>query len=160
MTISRPKRRPSAGLLLYRSREGGVEVLLGHPGGPFWARRDLGAWTIPKGECDPGEEPLAGALREFGEETGHEVAGTPVPLGEAVQRSRKVVIAFALAGDLDPAALRSNLFELEWPPRSGRVGRYPELDRVGWFTLDEARGRILAGQAVFLDRLAALLGRP
>ena len=132
-------------------------MLLGHPGGPYWARKDAGAWTIPKGECDPGEDVLAGALREFREETGLQLSGTPTPLGNAVQRSRKVVVVFALRGEFNPTALSSTACEIEWPPRSGRRITFPELDRVAWFALPEARDRILAGQAVFLDRLAAVL---
>lgn len=148
----------SAGLLLFRRRPEHVEVLLGHPGGPFWARRDAGAWSIPKGEIDPGEDPLAAARREFGEETGFEVPdGAVVSLGEAVQPSRKVVIAYAMEGDADPARLAGNTVEIAWPPRSGRRLAVPEIDRVAWFAPAEAAERILAGQRVFLERLAAWL---
>jgi predicted NUDIX family NTP pyrophosphohydrolase len=149
--------RRSAGLLLYRLAGGEPEVLLVHPGGPFWARKDEGAWSIPKGEYEPDEAPLAAAMREFQEETGVALQGTPQPLGDAVQPSRKVVTAFALEGDLDPAMIRSSSFEMEWPPRSGRRATFPEIDRAGWFGLEEAGIKILAGQAVFLDRLLALL---
>ena len=147
----------SAGLLLYRRGDRGLEVLLVHPGGPFWRAKDLGAWSLAKGEIDPGEEPAACALREFEEETGTRLEGVPVPLGEVRQAGGKTVIGFALEGDLDADAIRSITFELEWPPRSGRRQSYPEVDRAAWFTLDEAREKLNAAQAAFLDRLAALL---
>lgn len=149
----------SAGILLYRYIEGEPEVLLVHPGGPFWAGKDAAAWSIPKGEYEPDEAPDAAALREFAEETGIALAGRPHPLGEAVQPSRKIVTAFALAGDLDVAAVRSNVFEIEWPPRSGRRATFPEIDRAGWFGIAEAAVKILPGQAVFLTRLLEHLGR-
>ena len=145
----------SAGLLLHRRREGGLEVLLVHPGGPFWAKRDLGAWSIPKGELDEAEDPLAAARREVEEETGLRVEGPFAPLGAVRQRGGKEVLAWAAPADLDPAALRSSTFEVEWPPRSGRRQRFPEVDRAAWFALDEARRRILPGQAPFLDQLEA-----
>ncbi len=151
-----PKR--SAGILLYRRRAGGLELLLVHPGGPFWAKKDAGAWSIPKGEYAQGEEPLAAARREFEEETGMRVAGDFVPLGELVSPGRKIVTAFALEGDFDPATLRSNTFELEWPPKSGRMQSFPEVDRAQWFAPDEARHKILAGQSEFIGRLLARLG--
>jgi predicted NUDIX family NTP pyrophosphohydrolase len=152
-----PKR--SAGLLLYRSRGGGAEVLLVHPGGPFWAKRDLGAWSIPKGEIDPDEKPIRAALREFAEETGVEPRPGPViDLGEVRQKGGKLVLAFAAEGELDPEMLRSNLVEIAWPPRSGRTLTVPEIDRAGWFSLAEAREKILAAQVPFLDRLADRLG--
>jgi predicted NUDIX family NTP pyrophosphohydrolase len=156
-----PKR--SAGILLFR-RTGGdaaqeLEVLLVHPGGPFWARRDAGAWSIPKGEVDAGEEERACALRELEEETGaafRDVAPDAlVPLGEVRQKSGKVVSAWALEGDLDADAIAcSTTFELEWPPRSGRLQTFPEVDRAGWFALDAAREKLLPAQAPFVDRLA------
>lgn len=155
--------KTSAGLLLFRRRgKGGTEVLLVHPGGPFWAGKDFGSWSIPKGEHGPEEDPLAVARREFQEETGHPPpSADPIPLGTVRQAGGKTVAAFALEGDLDPEAVRSNTFELEWPPRSGRRRTFPEVDRAGWFTLDEAKGRILAGQRPFLARLAeALAGMP
>jgi predicted NUDIX family NTP pyrophosphohydrolase len=150
-------KRLSAGLLLYRQAPNGLEFLLVHPGGPFWARKDDGWWSIPKGEYTPEENPGAVALREFVEETGHAVSGDLIPLGEAVQPSRKIVTAFALAGDLDTAAIKSNTFETEWPPRSGRRQAFPEVDRAGWFPIAVARAKILPGQAVFLDRLLQVL---
>jgi predicted NUDIX family NTP pyrophosphohydrolase len=146
--------RRSAGILLYRMRDGAPEVLLVHPGGPFWARKDLGAWSIPKGEYDDGEDPQACALREFQEET-----GTPLPesalveLGTVTQRGGKRVTAWAAEGDLDPEAVRSNTFALEWPPRSGRTQEFPEIDRAGWFGLDEARAKLVSAQAELVDRL-------
>jgi predicted NUDIX family NTP pyrophosphohydrolase len=144
----------SAGILLYRHADAGPEVLLVHPGGPFWARRDEGAWSIPKGEHGEGEEPIDAARREFAEETGAPLAaGELIPLGEVRQRSGKQVAAWAAEGDLDPASVRSNTFELEWPPRSGRIQAFPEVDRAEWFALDEARRRLLPAQVAFVDRL-------
>jgi predicted NUDIX family NTP pyrophosphohydrolase len=148
----------SAGILLYRRRPRGLELLLVHPGGPFWAKKDAGAWSIPKGEYAQGEDPLAAARREFEEETGMRVAGDFVPLGELVSPGRKIVTAFALEGDFDPATLRSNAFELEWPPKSGRMQSFPEIDRAQWFPPDEARDKILAGQSEFIGRLIVRLG--
>jgi predicted NUDIX family NTP pyrophosphohydrolase len=144
----------SAGVLLYRREGGELRVLLVHPGGPFWAKKDAGAWSIPKGEYSDGEDPEAAARREFAEELGVALGGDLQPLGEAVQPSRKRVVAFAAEGDLDVAAIRSNSFEIEWPPKSGRRQSFPEVDRAGWFSLDEAREKLLPGQRVFLDRLA------
>jgi predicted NUDIX family NTP pyrophosphohydrolase len=146
----------SAGLLLYRRAARGIEVLLVHPGGPFWARKDLGAWSLAKGEIEPGEEPAACALREFEEETGTRLEGAPVPLGEVRQAGSKVVVGFALEGDLDADAIESITFEVEWPPRSGRRRSYPEVDRAAWFMLEEAREKLNPAQAAFLDRLLAV----
>jgi predicted NUDIX family NTP pyrophosphohydrolase len=148
----------SAGILLYRRRGGAVEVLLVHPGGPLWANKDLGAWSIPKGEYGEGEDPLAVALREFEEETGHRPpqAGL-VELGEVRQRGGKVVTAWAAPGDLDPSAITSNTFTLEWPPRSGTRREFPEVDRAGWFELASARGKLLAAQAELVDRLRSVI---
>ena len=149
----------SAGLLLYRVRDGALEVLLGHMGGPFWARRDAGAWSIPKGELADGEEALAGARREFAEELGHPAPdGEAVPLGEVRQRGGKRVVAFALEGDFDPAAVDPGTFEMEWPPRSGRRQRFPEIDRVAWLGLDDARRLVVPAQAELIDRLAGAGG--
>ncbi len=151
--------RRSAGLLLYRRPAvGRVEVLLGHPGGPLWASRDEGHWTVPKGEIDPGETAWDVARREFEEETGHRPPdGDAIELGEIVQKGGKVVIAWGLEGDLDPALAHSNTFLLEWPPRSGRRIVVPEIDRVEWFGPDDARRRIKASQIPLIDRLLASL---
>jgi predicted NUDIX family NTP pyrophosphohydrolase len=152
----------SAGLLLYRTTTAGLEVLLAHPGGPFWARKDDGVWSVPKGEYEEGDDALAAARREFGEETGLSLpAGLPWPLGEVTQRSGKRVTAWALEGDLDLTGASSNTFEMEWPRGSGRIGSFPEVDRAAWFTLTEARGKLLETQCPFLDRLTlALDGGP
>jgi predicted NUDIX family NTP pyrophosphohydrolase len=150
----------SAGLLLYRHGSDGVEVLLVHPGGPFWARKDDGAWSIPKGEVEPGQEAVEVALREFEEEL-----GTPPPvvrkalvdLGAIRQKAGKVVAAWCGEGDVDPSTLASNTFSIEWPPRSGQVKEFPEVDRAGWFSLPEARVKLLEAQAELIDRLEAAL---
>ena len=144
----------SAGLLLYRRREGRIEVLLGHMGGPFWARKDERAWSIPKGEHPEAEDALAAARREFAEETGAPPPDGPtLDLGEVRQSGGKRVTAWAVEGDLDPAAVKSNTFLLEWPPRSGRRQEFPEIDRAGWFDLDTARRKIVKGQVALVDRL-------
>lgn len=150
----------SAGILMYRLRDGRVEVLLAHPGGPWWRRKDAAAWTIPKGGVMPGETPLAAARREFREELGFDAPEAVIALEPVKQPSRKLVHAWAVEGDWDPARLESNTFELEWPPRSGRMQSFPEVDRAGWFAIDEARDKLLRGQVPFLDQLAAKLGRP
>lgn len=146
----------SAGILVYRRRADGLEVLLVHPGGPFWAKRDAGTWSIPKGEYLAGEEPADAARREFAEETGWTLAGSLVPLGDVRQASGKVITAFAAKGDFDPSTLRSNTFEVEWPPRSGRRATFPEVDRAGWFAVAEAREKLIEGQRPLLDRLQGL----
>jgi predicted NUDIX family NTP pyrophosphohydrolase len=151
-----PKR--SAGILLYRQRGAEPELLLVHPGGPFWQRKDLGAWSIPKGEYSEGDDALVAAKREFEEETGARPDGDFLALGELVQGGRKIVTAFALEGDFDPATLRSNTFELEWPPRSGRKASFPEVDRAQWFSPAEARQKILKGQSEFITRLLKAIG--
>jgi predicted NUDIX family NTP pyrophosphohydrolase len=151
--------KTAAGLLLYRRGSLGVEVLLAHPGGPFWARKDLGAWTIPKGEIDPGEDPVAAARREFREEIGLDVSGPVEPLGQIRQPGGKVVRIWTAEGDFDPSQLASNTFEMEWPKGSGKVRVFPEVDRAGWFELAEARRRILPGQAPFLDALVMSFDR-
>ena len=153
--------RTSAGLLLYRRREPGIEVLIGHMGGPFWARKDDAAWSVPKGEYGPGEVPFDVALREFEEEL-----GSPVPadefllLGEVRQSGGKVLTVWAAEGDLDAAAARSNTFALEWPPRSGRIQEFPEIDRAAWLPVGEARTKLVRGQVPLLDRLLAALADP
>ncbi|MGI8505486.1 MAG: NUDIX domain-containing protein [Solirubrobacteraceae bacterium] len=147
----------SAGILLHRRVGGALEVLLVHPGGPYWARRDTGAWSIPKGEYDPGEDPLAAARREFEEELGSAPPpGKPSDLGEIKQKSGKRVRVWALGGDLDATDIHSNTFLVQWPPRSGRMREFPEVDRAQWFGLDDARQKINAAQAELLDRLAEL----
>lgn len=146
----------SAGLLLYRIRDDVVEVLIAHPGGPFWARKDDGAWSIPKGEYTDGDDPWMAAQREFVEETGLPVPSGPhIDLGAVKQPSRKVVTVFTVHGDLDITEARSNTFELEWPRGSGRMREFPEVDRVGWFPVAQARTRLLKGQRAFLDALMA-----
>jgi predicted NUDIX family NTP pyrophosphohydrolase len=148
----------SAGILLYRLRGGGPEVLLVHPGGPFWARRDAGVWSIPKGEYENGDDPLACALREFEEETGSTLPpGELVELDDVKQKGGKVVTAWAAEGDLDADAVCSNTFTMEWPPRSGRTAEFPEIDRAGWFGIDEAREKLNPAQTEFLDRLVERL---
>jgi len=148
----------SAGLLAYR-RAHGLEVLLAHPGGPFWAKKDAGAWTIPKGLVDPGEDLAAAAAREFTEETGFSAQGALTPLGAVKQKSGKIVHAFACTGDFDPGKLTSNSFEIEWPPKSGQRKSFPEVDRVAWFSLAEARGKILTYQLPLLDALEAIAAK-
>lgn len=136
----------------------GLEVLLVHPGGPFWVKRDLGAWSIPKGETEEGEDLLAAAYREFREETGAAAKGPAIALGQIRQRSGKIVHAWAVASDFDPATLRSNVFEMEWPRGSGTLRSFPEVDRAAWFDIAEARQRLVAGQQGFLDALVAAIG--
>ncbi|HEV8200535.1 MAG TPA: NUDIX domain-containing protein [Candidatus Polarisedimenticolia bacterium] len=156
-----PKR--SAGLLLYRNSANAsgpaasTEVLLVHPGGPFWTKKDAGAWSIPKGLIEEGEDPLAAARREFEEETGGRAEGEAIPLQPLRQPGGKIVQAWAVRGDFDPATLRSSTFAMEWPPKSGRQQEFPEVDRAGWFTLPAAREKILAGQRDFLEQLERLL---
>jgi len=150
--------RISAGILAYRKTPEGVEVFLVHPGGPLWARKDQGAWSIPKGECAADEEPLAAALREFHEEVGQTLDGPFRALKPQRLRSGKIVHAFACQADLDPALVVSNPFALEWPPRSGRIQHFPEVDRAEWFSLEEACLRLNPGQVGFLTELLELLG--
>ncbi len=143
----------SAGILMYHHSDAGLVVLLVHPGGPFWRNRDLGAWSIPKGELGDGEDPEAAARREFAEELGIDAQGPLQPLGQVRQRAGKLVHAYALEGDLDVGRVRSNEIAIEWPPRSGRTIQVPEIDRAAWFALPVARHKILAGQQPLLDRL-------
>jgi len=148
----------SAALLLYRVTDGGVEVLIGHPGGPFWARKDEGAWSIPKGEYVDGEDPWSAAQREFLEEVGKEPpAGPRIEFAPLRQPSGKVITAFAVRGDLDLEGAVSNTFTLEWPKGSGNIREYPEIDRVGWFSVAEATTKLVKGQRPLLDRLTAAL---
>ena len=150
--------KSSAGILLYRLRDGAVQVFLVHPGGPYWARKDDGAWSIPKGEAAAGADLLATAVTEFHEETGSRLEGDPVPLEPQKQPGGKIVHAWAVRGDIDASSIRSNLFAIEWPPRSGRTREFPEVDRAGWFDLAAARQKLLPGQRGFLDQLRDRLG--
>ena len=152
--------KSSAGILLYRERGGALEVLLVHPGGPYWARKDAGAWSIPKGEYGAGDDPLEAARREFAEELGSAADGPAIPLGEVKQKGGKVVSAWGVQGDLDPSDVRSNTFEMEWPPRSGRLQSFPEVDRAEWFTPEGAREKLNPAQHAFLDRLVDELSTP
>jgi predicted NUDIX family NTP pyrophosphohydrolase len=151
--------RKSSGLLLFREISNGLEVLLVHPGGPFWVKKDEGAWSIPKGEIDNNEDPLAGALREFNEETGATVAGDAFPLEPLRQPGGKLVYAWAMKGEFDPSGLKSNTFTMEWPPKSGRQQEFPEVDRATWFAIEIAKRKILKGQAGFLSELEVKLGK-
>lgn len=155
----RMAKKPSAGLLLYR-RRAEIEVFLVHPGGPFWKNKDLGAWSIPKGEIEEGEDPLVAARREFTEETGFPIDGEFVSLSSVKQAGGKVVHAWMIETDCDPEAIVSGRFEMEWPPKSGKLQEFPEIDRAAWFGLGEARRRILAGQVELLDRLEGALTFP
>jgi len=145
---------------MFRRRGDLLEVLLVHPGGPLWAKKDEAAWSIPKGEVEPNEDPLAAAQREFEEELGSPVSGEFVELAPVRQAGGKVVHAWAVEGDFDPAAIRSSLFTMEWPPRSGRQRQFPEVDRAAWFTIDEARRKINPGQASLLDQLVTIANQP
>ena len=148
----------SAGILLFRHRPAGVEVMLVHPGGPYWARKDEGAWSIPKGLANEGEDLLAAAKREFLEETGASVDGPFMDLGAHKQPGGKTIVAFGAEGDFDPALLSSNLFSMEWPPRSGKTAEFPEVDRAGWFSIDEASKKATKGQRPIVAALAEKLG--
>jgi predicted NUDIX family NTP pyrophosphohydrolase len=148
--------KKSAGLLLFRQGAEGIEILLVHPGGPFWAKKDEGAWSIPKGEMAEGEDPLAAAIREFNEEMGSPPSGKFIPLEPHRQPGGKMVFAWAARSDFDPSRLKSNMFSIEWPPRSGRQQEFPEVDRAAWFDVESARRKILKGQEPFLDQLLRL----
>ena len=149
----------SAGILLYRMRNKFLEVFLVHPGGPFWAKKDDGAWSIPKGEFDDNEDPLKAARREFKEETGTALDGKFIELSPVKQKSGKLVYAWAVNGDIDPTKISSNNFEMEWPPRSGKMRSFPEVDKADWFTLDKAKQKMNAGQVALLDDLASRIQR-
>jgi len=151
-------KKRSAGILLFRFNNAALEVLLVHPGGPYWVDKDAGAWSIPKGEYSEGEDALAAAKREFAEETGVKVEGEFLPLGDVKQAGGKIVQAWALEGDLDPSLIRSNTFTLEWPPRSGSVREFPEVDSAKWFLMPVARQKLLFGQREFHARLSARFG--
>jgi predicted NUDIX family NTP pyrophosphohydrolase len=153
MALRRKTAKLSAGILLYRMSKGGPEVFLVHPGGPFWAKRDLGSWSVPKGEVDGDEDLLAAAKREFHEETGTQIEGEFIELSPLRQPSGKVVRVWAVEGEIDASAITSNTFSMEWPPRSGASREFPEVDRAGWFTLAEAREKLLPGQRPFIDQL-------
>ena len=150
--------KTSAGILMYRRCKGLLEVLLVHPGGPFWAKKDAGSWSIPKGEYGPGEEPLDVAKREFEEETGFKVVGEFHPLRALKQPSGKLVDAWTLEGDCDASAIKSNTFSMEWPPHSGKQQEFPEVDRAGWFNIEHAKEKILKGQTGFIEELLEILG--
>jgi len=152
-------KKRSAGILMFKRAGDDVYLLLVHPGGPFWARKDIGAWSIPKGEYAEPEDPLTAARREFEEETGMQLKSPVVALGELIQPNGKIVTAYATEGDFDPATLKSNLFEMEWPPRSGYRRSFPEVDRAEWFLPADAREKILRGQIEFINRLMNSLDR-
>jgi len=143
----------SAGILMYRRRGGALEVFLVHPGGPFFIKKDIGVWSIPKGEIDEGEDALAAAKREFEEETGFKAEGKFFPLSHVTQKGGKIVQAWAVEGDCDPEKMKSNMFTMEWPPHSGRPQEFPEMDSAGWFAVNEAREKIISAQISFLDEL-------
>ena len=147
----------SAGLLMYRRRQGVLEFFLVHPGGPFWVKKDAGSWSIPKGEYTPGEDPIEVAKREFEEETGFKAAGEFIPLTPRKQPGGKIITAWAFEGDCNSSAIKSNTFLMEWPPRSGRQQEFPEVDRGGWFYISDAKEKIIKGQAGFLDELIRIL---
>jgi predicted NUDIX family NTP pyrophosphohydrolase len=150
-------KKTSAGILLYRVREGVLEVFLVHPGGPYWEKKDAGAWSIPKGEFNDGDDPLQAARREFQEETGSQAAGELIALTPLKQRSGKLVYAWAVRGDIDASSVQSNLFSMEWPPHSGQQREFPEIDRGAWFAVDAANEKILPGQRGFIRQLQEYL---
>jgi predicted NUDIX family NTP pyrophosphohydrolase len=156
---NRKTAKRSAGLLLYRVNACALEVLLAHPGGPYWRNKDEGSWSIPKGEIEPGEEELAAARREFAEETGFHPDAPALDLGSTRQPGGKIVHVWAVASDWNCDALVSNVFQMEWPPRSGKLQSFPEIDRAAWFAMPRARTKILKGQVIFLDRLEQMLAR-
>lgn len=150
--------KTSAGIVMYRRVGDAIEILLVHPGGPFWAKKDAGSWSIPKGEYEPDEDPLTAARREFKEETGVDVEGDCIPLTPIKQKGGKTVYAWAIEGSIDAGAIHSNTFAMEWPPRSGRQAEFPEVDRAGWFKLNEAREKLIPAQVRFIDELCSRVG--
>ena len=152
--------KTSAGILLYKKVQGLLQVFLVHPGGPFFAKKDEGAWSIPKGELDEGEDPLAAARREFEEETGCRPEGEFLPLSPVKQKGGKTVLSWSVEGGCDAAAIRSNTFTIEWPPGSGRMQEHPEVDRAGWFTVEEAKRKINPAQAALIDELSSKVSKP
>ena len=151
--------KKSAGILLYRQADNGLEVFLVHPGGPYWAKKDEGAWSLPKGEFAEGEDALQAARREFNEETGFAIDGVFMELTPLKQPSGKIIYAWAVEGEIDASSVKSNLFSMEWPPKSGRLQEFPEVDRGGWFTIAQAREKLRSGQVGFLEELRGKLGR-
>jgi predicted NUDIX family NTP pyrophosphohydrolase len=149
--------KKSAGILLYRFHNNLPEILLVHPGGPFWAKKDAGAWSIPKGEFEENENPLDAAKREVEEETGIKVSGKLIELTPVKQKSGKIIYAWAVQGDFDDAEIKSNTFEIEWPPKSGKKQSFPEVDKAGWFTMEEAKQKIVPGQAPLIEELRTKL---
>lgn len=150
-------KKTSAGILLYRMTENGLEVFLVHPGGPYWQKKDEGAWSVPKGEFEAGEDSLEAAKREFKEETGFDITGDFIELSPLKQPSGKVVYAWAVEGNIDAKSIRSNMFSMEWPPRSGREQEFPEVDKGGWFTIAQAQNKLLPGQRGFLAQLKKII---
>ena len=150
--------KQSAGLLMYRRRDGVLHVFLVHPGGPYWAKKDAGAWSIPKGEFETGEDPLAAAQREFAEETGFQATGRFIPLAPLKQPSGKIIHAWGIEGDVNATRIRSNSFSMEWPPGSGRQQEFPEVDRAAWFTVEAAEEKITPGQKAFIEELERTIG--
>lgn len=149
--------KQSAGILLFRLAQYGPEFFLVHPGGPFWAKKDLNSWSVPKGEFTEGEEPLSAALREFEEETGQSLSGDCIPLTPVKQKGGKIIYCYACNGDIDPSTIKSNYFEMEWPPRSGKKQSFQEVDKAGWFDAEAARKKILTGQIPLIDELLLIL---
>jgi predicted NUDIX family NTP pyrophosphohydrolase len=152
------KQKLSAGILMYRWKHKELQVLLVHPGGPYWANKDAGSWSVPKGEFEAGQDPLENAIREFKEETGQEVSGNFLPLDPLRQKSGKIIYAWIVEGEFDEGNVVSNNFKLEWPPKSGQFKEFPEVDKAGWFTLEEARVKIIPGQTGFLNQLVNKIG--
>jgi len=151
------KTKQSAGILLFRFNKNTLQVFLGHPGGPYWRNKDVGAWSIPKGEFEENEDPLEAAKREFKEETGHEVKGNFIPLKPLKQKSGKIIYAWALEGEMEINKVKSNNFEMEWPPKSGKMMQFPEIDKAGWFDVSQAKEKIIAGQIAFISEFEEIV---